>query len=245
MQILDQILKEEPDDSGSRVARAALWMDSNDSRQKKLAVEELKSVVGLAPENVDFRLQYADSLRSTGATEAAREQYALVLQRQPGNLAALEALADLSIRAQRLDDALAYAKRILADHPGDVRASLVRSGALAAKGRFLETRSVLTDLIREHPDLREAQLQMALLDVEQKHYPEAEARFRRYYTPGKGDVRSLEGMVEVYRAQNHLDKAVALLQQDLQKGPQFNQVQALLARIAAQAGMNALAVSEY
>jgi Flp pilus assembly protein TadD len=104
---------------------------------------------------------------------------------------------------------------------------------------------VLSSLIRDHPELREAQLQFALLDVEEKHYAEAEARFRKYYQPGKGDVRSLEGLVELYRAQNRLGSAVDVLRLDLEKGPQFNDVRVLLAKTAAQAGQNDLAASAY
>jgi Flp pilus assembly protein TadD len=242
---LDQILKAQPDDPETQASRAALRMASNDPAQRKLAISEFKALVDRLPQEVNYRYQYAEALRTDGQSEAARQQYLAVVQQQPGNLAALQILADLSIREQRLDEALTYANRILSVRPGDVRASLVRSGALAAERRFVETRSVLTALSKEHADLREVQLQLALLDVEQKHYPEAEARFRKYYTPGKGDVRSLEGLVEVYRAQNRLDQAVALLKQDIEKGPQFNDVRALLARTAAQTGMKELAVSEY
>jgi Flp pilus assembly protein TadD len=242
---LEQILKDEPDDAETQASRSALRMASNDPAQRKLAVSEFKAIVDRMPKVVDYRYQYAEALRGDGQSEAAREQYLLVVQRQPQNLAALHTLAELSIRGQHLDEALTYADRILALHPGDVAAILVRSAALASKGRLVETRSILTSLAKEHPELREAQLQLGLLDVAQRHYAEAEARFRKQYAPGKGDVRSLEGLVEVYRAQNQLDRAVTLLRQDLEKGPQFNEVRALLAKTAVQAGMKELAVAEY
>jgi tetratricopeptide (TPR) repeat protein len=242
---IEQILKEQPDDAETQASRSALRLATNDSGQIALAISELKALISRKPEVVEYRFQYAEALRLDGQTELARREYLEVVQRQPANRAALQTLADLSIRGQHLDEALTYAGRILAMDPGNVRASLVRSAALAAKGESVEARGVLKDLAKQHPQIREAQLQLALLDVAEKHYSEAEAHFRQLYMPGKDDVRALEGLVEVYRAQNQLDRAEVLLKSDLEKSPHSSEVRALLAKTAAQAGDNDLAVAEY
>jgi Flp pilus assembly protein TadD len=49
----------------------------------------------------------------------------------------------------------------------------------------------------------------------------------------------------VYRAQKRLDRALVLLRQDLEKGPQYDQVRRLLANVAAEAGNNDLAIEQY
>lgn len=242
---LEAVLKEQPRDIEARASLAALRMSANDPAEKLAAAKEFRSLVGESPDNVGFRVQYAASLRAAGDKEGAKEQYRQILRRQPGNLPALRAMADLSIQQERIDDALAFSGRILAMDPNNIDALLVRSAALATKREFRETRSILTRLTVEHPQLREAQLQLALLDVEEHHYTEAESRFRRYYVPGTGDVRPLEGIVEVYRAQNQLDKAVALLKEEIRKAPQADPLRALLARTAMEAGQNDLAVQEY
>ena len=144
-----------------------------------------------------------------------------------------------------MDDALNYADQALAIEPGNTGAALARTAALGAKGRFGESRAALAALLKAHPDLREAHLQLALLETAQGHYAEAEAGFRKYYQPGRGDVRSLEGLVEVYRAQKQLGRAVTLLRQDLDKGPQADEVRELLAKTAAQAGENQVAADAY
>ena len=242
---LEETLKAEPHDREARASQAALWMSSDDPQHKKLAGDELKALVEEFPENLDYRLHYAEAMRLTGQTEAARSQYLLLAQRQPRNALVLQELADLSLREQRTDEAMSYADRVLSLDPHSVRALLVRSAALATKGRFSETRTILIGLTQEHPDLREAQLQLALLDVEQKRYPAAEKRFRAYYEQGRSDVRVLEGLVELYRAQNQMDRAIALVQADLEKRPQANEIRALLANTAAQAGQTNLAIQEY
>jgi len=242
---LDQILKQRPDDHDSQATLADLQMASGDAHKRELAIAGFKKLVGAVPGNAAYHYQYAEALRLNGQTDPARAEYLLTVREQPENLAALENLADLSIRAQSIDDALRYADQALALDPRNVRVSLVKSAALAASGKFDETRSILDALQRQHPDLRETQLQLALLDVEEKHYAEAEARFRKYYVPGKGDIRALEGLVEVYRAQKRLDRALVLLKLDLEKGPQYNQVRRLLANVAAEAGSNDLAFEQY
>ncbi|HEX4137618.1 MAG TPA: tetratricopeptide repeat protein [Bryobacteraceae bacterium] len=244
-QLVEQILKRQPDDRDAQAARADLEMASTDPSKRTLAIAEFKKLVDAAPDNAGYHYQYAEALRLNGQNDLARPQYLATIQSQPANLPALESLADLSIRGQSIDEALRYADRVLSLDPGNVRMSLVKSAALAAKGRFDDTRSILYALQKQHPDLREAQLQLALLDVEEKHYPEAEARFRKYYVPGKGDIRSLEGLVAVYRAQKRLDQAVVLVKQDLEKGPQYDQVRQLLARVAAETGKYDLAVEQY
>lgn len=244
-QLLDQILKQQPGDRDSQASLSDLQMASGDPRRRALAISGFKKLVDAVPENPSYHYQYAEALRLDGQTELARAQYLLTLQKQPANLAALENLADISIRGQAIDDAERYADRALSLDPGNVRVSLVKTAALASKGRFDETRSILNSLARQHPDLREAQLQLALLDVEEKHYAEAETRFRKYYVPGKGDVRSIEGLVAVFRAQKRLDRAIVLLKQDLEKGPQYDQVRLLLAEVAHETGNNDLAVEQY
>ena len=242
---LEQILKGAPQDSEARASRAALRMAGNDPAEKRQAAAEFKELVNESPQNVNYRNQYASALRATGDREAAREQYRLIVERQPGNLGALQSMADLSIQGRHIDDALTFSGRVLAIEPGNVDAALVRSAALATRKQYNETRSILTRLANIHPGLREVQLQLALLDVAQGHYLEAEKRFRQYYEPGKGDVRSLEGLVEVYRAQNQLGKAVTLIKEDLKKGSQESPVRGLLARTAEEAGEYDLAVEQY
>ena len=242
---LELVLKDQPRDPDARASRASLRMASDDAREKQLAVSEFKALLDESPANQAVRIQYAAALRATGSTEAARQQYRLVAQQQPGNQVALQALADLSIRGEHIDDALKYANQILAMDPGSVPAALVKSAALASRGLFAETRAILRPLVNSHPELREAQLQLALLDVEEQHFEDAEKRFRKYYRPGTGDFRSLEGIVALYRARNRTDEAIALMEDDLRKGPPSDPVRALLARTAAESGRNELATETY
>ena len=97
-QMLDQILKAQPDDAGSQAARASLRMASADPAQKKLGIAEFKILADKRQDHFEYRLQYAEALGTDGQNEAARAQYLLVLQKQPRNLTALERLAGLSIR---------------------------------------------------------------------------------------------------------------------------------------------------
>jgi len=244
-QLLGQILDKKPDDPEAQASLAALRMASNDPQERKLAVADFARLVAGSLASISYRFQYAEALRLNGEVDSARSQYLQVLQKQPGDIASLQNLADISIRGERIDDALEYADRVLALDPANVRASLVRSAALASKGRLSETRSLLNALLKLHSRLREAELQLALVNVEKKHYDDAEKLFRRNYIQGSGDMRALKGLVELYRARHQMDSAVALLQQDLQNEPQSFEVRALLAKTAAEDGKKELAVEEY
>ena len=192
--LLDRLRRDYPRDLEARSSRAALRLATGDPSEKKAATEEYRK---LADESGDpeYRFEYAEALRVSGNVEAARAQYVLVLGQKPGHAGALQEMADLGIREGRIEEALRYADQALAEDRGSVRARLVRAAALGAEGRYSETGAILNSLVKEHPEIREAQLQLALLDTAEKRYPQAERRFRQYYNPGKGDVQALEGMV--------------------------------------------------
>src|SRR5260370_18923696 len=137
-----------------------------------------------------------------------------------------------------------YAGQVLALDPGHPGARLVRSAALASAGQYNEARAALNGIVRDHPQLKEAHLQLALLDVAQKRYDEAELLFRKY-RPGDGDFRALKGIVEIYSAQRRWDKALATLQAEQKPFPQSTEVKKLLAKVAAESGRLDLAIPYY
>jgi Flp pilus assembly protein TadD len=103
------------------------------------------------------------------------------------------------------------------------------------RGRFAEIRPELRRLTAENPDLTEAWLQTAELDVETKNYPEAEQIFRRLDQSGKGDVRATKGLVFLYLTQRQPQKALTVARQEAARSGN-PQIRALLASAAAQAG---------
>ena len=206
---VEAILKQFPDDVDALATRADLRMASGNPQEMQTAVVELAALTKKHPERNDIRGSLARAYRQLGKEPDAQTVFQEILQRDPRNADALWELSDMAIRAQKPDQALAYAERLIALDPKNTGARLVRTAAWALQGRFAEANSELRRLTTENPNLTEAWLQTATLDVETKNYPEAEQIFRRLDAPGKGDSRATRGLVLVYTREAQPRKALA------------------------------------
>ena len=239
---VEALLKQFPNDVDALMTRADLLMSSGNPDEMQKAAVDLADLVKKQPARNDVRENLGRVYRQLGRDQEAQATYREVLQHDPNNRDALREMADFSIRAQKPDEALAYAERLLAIDPKNTGARLVRTAAWALRGRFAEVRAELRRLTTEHPNLTEAWLQTSTLDVEMKNYAEAEQIFRRLDEPGKGDIRALKGLVLVYMTQGQPQKALAVARQDAARS-QDPQVRTLLAGVAAQAGNLDLALA--
>jgi tetratricopeptide (TPR) repeat protein len=232
---VDAILKDFPGDVTALAARADLRMAGGRPDEMEKATRELADLVKKAPANNDIRYSLANAWRQTGHEAEARVSLLEILQRDPKHRDALREMADISIRDLKPDEALQYADRLLAIDPDNTGARLVRTSALALRGRFSEVRSELRRMTREKPDLPEPWLQMATLDMEQKNYPEAEQILRRLVNQRKGDIRPLKGLVFLLLTQGQPQEALALVR-DESAASADPQVKVLLITTAAQIG---------
>jgi len=81
--------------------------------------------------------------------------------------------------------------------------------------------------------------------VAQKNYSVAEARLLTLYAEGKGDLHALTMLVDTYREEGQLDKAMALLTGELKRSPESSSVHALLADTALHSRNYDLALDHY
>jgi tetratricopeptide (TPR) repeat protein len=149
------------------------------------------------------------------------------------------------LRQERFGDAQRYADAVLAVNPRDPSARLVRSATLAAFRNYQQTRTELTSLIRDYPQLEGPYIQLGLLDLIEQRYAEAEELFRTHYEPRRDSVLGLKGLVELYGVRNQWDRAIALIQQELDKFPDSPARLELLGDTATRAGKYDLAIEQY
>ena len=242
---LDDILKDHPEDDEARASRAALRVASGTPQDLDQAITELRSLVQKQPGNVKFAYQLGRAYEGRGSEEAAKAQYLAILRVASSDIPTLDALSHLYLRDQRYADAKRYSDSWLAIDPHNPSGRLVRSASLFGLGDYGQTRAVLTSLIHDFPNLPGAYLQLALLDVTEKRYNDAEALFRKHYQPGQGNMPVLRGMMEMYAAQAQWDKGIALLQKELALLPQSPELVRLLAETAGRAGKFDLAIEQY
>ncbi len=231
----DAMLKQFPDDVDALATRADLRMASGKPDEMQKALVELTALTKKYPARIDIRTTLAHAYRQLGKDQDAQTAFQEILRLDPKNANALREMADMAIRGQKPDEALVYAERLIAIDPKNSGARLVRTAAWALRGRFTEVRAELRRLTTENPNLTEAWLQTATLDVETRSYPEAEQIFRRLDAPGKGDLRATKGLVLVYMTEGLPRKALAIAQEDARRSGS-PQVRTLLTSTAIQTG---------
>jgi tetratricopeptide (TPR) repeat protein len=243
--VLDAILKDHPDDDDARASRAALRVANGTLQDIDQAIADFQSLVEKQPGNLKYAYQLGRAHELKGADEAAKAQYLAILRFKSSDIPTLDSLSHLYLREQRFADAKRYSDMLLAIDSENPSARLVRSASLFGLGDYVQTRTVLTGLIHDYPKLEGSYLQLGLLDIQEKHYDEAEALLGKRYQPGQGDIRLLRGMVEIYGARARWEKGIALVQKELDAAPQSTEIQRLLAETAGRAGRLDLAIEQY
>jgi len=243
--ILDEILRADAGDAEAQASKAALLVAKGSPADVDKAIAAFESLVAKDPASREYRYRLAEAYRVKGDDESARINYLVILKENGKDIPAIYALAQLNIERQRFKEAMHYANQVLAADPTHSGAALIRSAALVSAGQYNEARAALEHLIRDYPNLREAQLQLAFLNVTQKRYSEAERMFRKNYQPEKSDFRALKGLVEIHSAQRHWDPALALLRTEQKNFPHSVEVKKLLASVSAEAGRTDLAIPYY
>lgn len=83
---------------------------------------------------------------------------------------------------------------------------------------------------------RDEAYQAAFTLLQEKKFPEAEAAFQKIYTQEPPDLRGLMGLTEVYAAQNQYERALQILDAQLEKGGPPLIIKTAWGNIAARAG---------
>ena len=241
--VVGEILKQNPSDQAAQAVSASLLLKSGKPDQVQTGVNELQGLVDKDPQNAPLRFALARALLVKGERERARVQFQELLKERPRHIPSILALAELSLGRKDYPQALRYANDALSVNPRLAAARLIRATVLAAQNNYTEARTELNSLATDVPQDLEVQFELATLDLAEKKYPQAEIRLEGLY--GKQKLKALTGLVEVYRAQGQLDKAIARLKLELGKSPDTFPIHSLLAGTFVEAKKYDLAVEEY
>ena len=241
--IVEEILKEHPDDADALAVRASVWLGGHDPKRLDSIITDLQTALKQRPEDAELHYNLGRAYAVKGNLKEARAELQKAIRQRVSYLPPRLALADISLKEGVPAEALRFADQVLLRSPGHQVARLQRAVALMGLGKFDNARSELSRLVKEAPQNRDAQMQLGLLAITQKKYSEAEEIFRKLNQPG--DPRGLTGLVETYAAQRDFDRAMQLVQDAQKKYPDSMTLHNLLALTAVRAGNYPLAIAEY
>lgn len=223
---LQESLQAHPKDAELHLARGLILLDQ---RKPDPAIEELQGLDKEQKDNPIVKYHLGRALLLKGRSKEAAAAWQDAVRVRPNYLEPKIALASYALDLRNFDEALRQADQIISTAPGDLRAQLLRAGALQGLNRPAEAEVLLTDLRKQFPGNPAVETEMAFLHLRQNKPAEAEKIFRAQYTPGQENLRPLTGLAETLLIQKKGDEALRLLQADLAKAPGRPQVQFMLA----------------
>ncbi len=242
---LSELLKAFPDDSDARLRRATLLSHGTQSRELDLAIGDFKAIIGQKPTDAIARYNLGIAYRAKGDIQSAQAELRKSIGLRKDYLAPYLILAEIALQSRDYAEAERLSGEMLAMDGENVSARILRAAAMAGEKAYVPARRELDALLRQQPDSKDVNLQIAALDLAEKKYPDAEARYRKFYEPGAADLRPFEGLLQLYLEQRQPQKAEALLDGEIRKVPDSRPVHFLLASTAIQEGKLDVARQQY
>ena len=238
-----EILKQDPADEGAHAVQASLQLASGKPAAIKDAVFQFQSLVKKNPENAVWRFNLGRALGAQGDAAAAKREFLEAAQKQRDFLPPRLALAQQSQAEGDYQSALRYTNEILAIDPNLPAVRMLRAISLINTGNDAQARNELSSLEKIFPD--EVQVQLAVIDLKEKRFKEAEDRFQKVLQKNPGNARAITGLVQAEAAQNQLERALQLLRQELDRSPTSEVIRSLLANIELALGRLDPAIEQY
>jgi tetratricopeptide (TPR) repeat protein len=242
---LSQTLSAHPDDFSARLMRAMLLRGSNASKDREQAITDLKALAARSPQDAATRYNLGLAYLANDNAEAGLPELKKAAGLDPDDVSPRLALAQLSERQGDHGETLRLSEQVLAADAANADALLLHATALIGTKNYARARVELDSLLRSQPDSIDLNLRLAELDSVEQKYADAEARYRRLYVPGSGDLRPLRGLVQLYLTEMKPAKADAVLEQELKQSPVSQDVLLLAAATAVSEGKRAIAIQRY
>jgi tetratricopeptide (TPR) repeat protein len=224
--------------------RAALSLLGGTPAEIDAGIQDIQAVISKMPRNAVLRYNLARALLAKGDVKGARVQIDEAIKLQPSYTAPRFLLTQLHLSRREYGEALSSTQEILRVEPGNVAARLYQAQAISGTGDLPRARQELENILKQAPNLLDAKLQLAALDLRSKQSAQAEASFKKIFADTK-DIRALTGLVQSTVAQGRIDQAKGLIRHELDQRPNHLQLRMMLADLELSTGQYQNAVSEY
>jgi len=243
-QMVDATLREAPKDPESLQLRAVLLLDTRKPENIDKALAQFQVLSQQAPKDIPLRFNLAKAYLAKSDWAAARKELSEVLRDNPAMLQARLLLAEIAYKLRQPSEILSQITPVLVAQPGNPRARFLHAVALMGLGNAADAGNELNRLIRDEPKYVDAQIELGLFDLAQKKNHDAEAIFRKFYDPGRTNFEALEGLATVLTLRGQPEEAFHVVDQEAQKAPPSSALRFLLAKTAAQAGKEDVALDQ-
>jgi tetratricopeptide (TPR) repeat protein len=219
------ILKDDPKDPEARALKATFLLDKGEINQ---AMTDLQSVVTAKPDNFVARFNLGRAHFARGEYEQARQEFDTAVTLRSDYLPARLAQTQVALIRGDNEAALHAADEVLKISPGSVQGAVMKAVSLEKLKRADEARALLDAILKRNPKQEETLLELGLLDLNEKKTKDAEDLFRRAWESDSTNLRGLLGEARAYLLDNQPDKAIQIVQAEVQKNPKRLDLQSAL-----------------
>jgi tetratricopeptide (TPR) repeat protein len=241
--LVDQIVKENPNNEEARRIQASLLLVSGKPESVATAEREFEDLSKQNANDASVWLGLAHAEELKGNLDGARQQYLEALKRDKNFLPARYALAEIALLQNQPELALQQADYILNAQPNAQRARLLRAQALMRSGNSMLARVELTKLSQDFSKDIQPKLELGLVALSDKKYAEAIGIFDKLRP--SGDPRIFAGLAIAYSSQTQYQKALETLKEGLKLSPHSVLLLREKAETTALAGEYDLAIAQF
>ena len=234
-QLVDEILKDNPKDDQAIALRSALQVQSGDPAQVQLAINDLQSLVSKDPRNFDLRYQLGRALVAKNEPDQALVQLEEAVKIRPDLIPAQILLSQIYAGKGDHNRSLQFADQVLKQQPGNIPARLLRTNALFNSGNRAGAKQELEQIVKAAPNSADARYQLAAMSFSEGKFDDAAAAFEKIRRDFPNDSRGFFGLVETDVAQKNFQTAIDIINAELQKNPDRQDLRLALGNVFVRA----------
>jgi tetratricopeptide (TPR) repeat protein len=228
---IEEVLKASPRDNDALTMRANIALARSDTTS---AIADLRAVLRDQPNAPVLMRALAAAYAANRDVGLAEETLRAAMRANPNDIQTRLALADLLMKSGRGEEAKPLAEQLVADQPGDVRASEGAFRVQVQQRDFVAARKSAQEILSLRPDLPAGDFLTGLVDEAEGNLDAARASFERAskLAPGAGEPLAAAARVDL--AQHQGQRALARVDQALATAPNSSGLLDLKAEILAQ-----------
>jgi tetratricopeptide (TPR) repeat protein len=258
--LAEEIVRANPDDPEAIALRATIGIQTAKPEQVQRAIDDLGPLIGKYP-NVPatgmlrFHLARAyvakasqdagdpDPTKRIKDLDQARNQLEQAFASgqftfTPARLL----LAEVQMDRREYARVTQIADDVLKSEPGNLRARMLRTAALASMGEYEKAQAELNQVLAINPNIEEAQLQLAKLYIAQREYHEAEGILEKWQA---ADPRAFIDLVALKMVEGKAADAIQLLNRQMSAHPDNEALRFALGNVLVAAGRYDEAIASY
>ena len=239
-QVCQAVLKDDPNDINFL---ALLGMISTLLGKIDLAIELLSHAIRLAPEFTRAHMDLSRAYVAADRLDDAIGHLKIVLQREPQNEEAYQALASTLYRAGRGKEADEVMESLFEVNPH--KGKLALAGELFQQGSYKKAEKLAREVLREDPESIDASRMLAKLALQANLYEEAERILKEIINKAPALHEAYLEITRALREQDKFDEAVEYAKQAIKLKPDHFQSYMILASLLAAGARTLEAIDAY